>query len=291
MLLEGALAVVVILCCCAGLAMGVKSPKTGELLTGRAAWESRYQAKIVTQVDPQTGQPVIDPKTGREVTQGGWKNQRLKQNVGAFVEGGANFLHAIGIQFELGITIVAVLVASFAATTLDTATRLERYVVQELAGTFGIQPLRNKYLATAVVVSLAFIVALIPGPGGAGTGGLILWPLFGATNQLLAGLAFLVTIFYLWRRNRPVWFIIAPALVMLIMPAWAMLWNLFATKGGWLGLGTGQPNYVLVGIGVAILALQIWIVVEALLVWPRAKGVLEEALPPLSPRATAGSRT
>ncbi len=52
-------------------------------------------------------------------------------------------------------------------------------------------------------------------------------------------------------------------------------------------MGDREPNYVLVAFGFAILALQVWIVIEAMLVWPRAKGVLEEALPPLTPRRAA----
>ncbi|HCS55673.1 MAG TPA: carbon starvation protein A, partial [Planctomycetaceae bacterium] len=69
-----------------------------------------------------------------------------------------------------------------------------------------------------------FTVAMLPGPSGAyGTGGLILWPLFGATNQLLAGLALMVTFFYLWRRGKKVAFVAIPMCLMLLMPAWAML--------------------------------------------------------------------
>ncbi|MEZ6065317.1 MAG: carbon starvation CstA 5TM domain-containing protein [Planctomycetaceae bacterium] len=62
---------------------------------------------------------------------------------------------------------------------------------------------------------------------------MILWPMFGATNQLLAGLAFLVILFWLWRRNKPVWFIVLPTLFMLVMPAHALLVQLFATDGWW----------------------------------------------------------
>jgi carbon starvation protein len=75
-----------------------------------------------------------------------------KQTVGAFVEGGANFLAALRNPLRLGIAMIAVLVACFAATTLDTATRLQRYVIQELAGTLGARPLTNKYAATALAV-------------------------------------------------------------------------------------------------------------------------------------------
>jgi len=271
MLLEGALAVVVILACCAGLGMGVDDPRSGEHLTGRAAWESKYQARIKPLLDAQ-GQPVL--KDGQPLTTGGWKNHRLPQKVGAFVEGGANFLTTIGIPLKLAIAIIAVLVASFAATTLDTATRLQRYVIQELGASLRVAPLRGKYVATTVAVVTGGAIAMVPGPAGPGSGGLILWPLFGATNQLLAGLAFLVLVFYLVRRKLPCWFVILPAVMMLIMPGWAMLDQI---------LNDFWPNrsWLLLGFGTVILGLQVWIVLEAARMWPRAHGVLEEAMPPL----------
>ena len=133
---------------------------------------------------------------------------------------------------------------------------------------------------------------MIPAPGKAiGTGGLILWPLFGATNQLLAGLAFLVTFFYLWRRGRPTWFVAIPMTLMLTLPVWALLWQMFHPELGWAIKG----RYLLLGIGFATVALQIWMVIEALLMIPKARGVLEEALPPLPPKgaqaAMAGGRS
>jgi carbon starvation protein len=239
----------------------------GEQITGLEAWKTRYDVNK------------------------GWANFSLVNKVAAFIEGGANFLSAIGIPLKLGIGIVAVLVSCFAATTLDTATRLQRYVIQELAGTLRITPLTNKYLATAVAAGLGCLVALIPASAekGPGSGGLILWPLFGAINQLLAGLAFMVTVFYLWRRSKPVLFVLLPMLMMLFLPAWAMLWNMFNGQTGWLWKG----DFVLFGFGVAVMILQVWMVIEALLMFPRARGVQEEALPPLSHPAPlpAGSRS
>ncbi len=188
---------------------------------------------------------------------------------------------------------MGVLVASFAGTTLDTACRLQRYVVQELASTIGgkvgekntKQPmaplalLQNKHGATIFAIIIATGMAAIP-PGGAewswanaGKGGLILWPLFGATNQLLAGLSFLVITFYLWRRGRAVWFLVIPMIFMLIMPIWAMTYQLFIAPG-WLN---GEaPNLLLGGIGLATIALEIWMIVEAIKLFPKAKGLLEE---------------
>ena len=282
MLLEGALAVVVILACCAGVGMGKTITVAGDgaavaaqtkTLTGREAWRSTYKLGA--------------DENGKMRS---WGDFKLPAKVGAFVDGGANFLTAIGIPFKLGVGIIAVLVASFAATTLDSATRLQRYVVQELATTMHMKPLANKYVATGIAVVLGGAIAAVPGAGGiAGTGGLLLWPLFGATNQLLAGLALMVTVFYLWRRNKPVWFVLIPMIIMVVMPAWALLWQLFNGQSGWVGQMTEAgwkwtlSDHKLIGtIGLITFALQIWMIAEAVLMWPKAKGVLEEALPPLT---------
>ena len=261
MLLEGLLAVLVILSCTAGLGMGrfdLSLPETpaltaadGTVLVGREAWAKSYG--------------------------GGSFALGLGPKLAAFVEGAANFVTQVGLPLPLCVGIVAVLVACFAATTLDTTARLQRYVIQELGGTLGVKPLRNKYLATGLAVTLGLIVASLPGKAGAaGTGGLLLWPLFGATNQLLAGLALLVTAFYLHRRRRPVWFLAVPTLLMVGLPAWALSWQLFR-EGGWLATG----DWLLVGFGGLTLTLQVWMVAEAALLWPKVRGVVEESLPPL----------
>jgi carbon starvation protein len=312
MLMEGVLAVLVIVCCCAGVGMGQiqVDPETGRRvyavpekegaeaaalsgpaatrprITGRVAWNSYYPKREVM--------PDGEVK-------GGWSNHKLPQKLRAFIDGGANFLHAMGVPLDLAIGIIAVLVASFAATTLDTATRLQRYVIQELAAATRVRVFTNRFAATGLAVVLGCAMALVPAPGKAmGTGGLILWPLFGATNQLLAGLAFMVTFFYLWRRRVSSWFIVAPMCMMLVMPVWALLWQMFGSANGWwftasFATEQGRWNCVLLGIGLATLALQVWMVIEAVLMIPRAKGVLEDALPPLSPKESqptlAGGRS
>ncbi len=280
MLLEGALAVIVILACCAGVGMGkfeksVASADTaatsavtwqpllnadGQPVTGRAAWRAHYS---------------VDRS---------WNQYGLGNKVGAFIDGSANFLSSLSIPRTLGVGILAVLVACFAATTLDSATRLQRYVIEELASTTGVTPLTNKYAATLLAVSLGAAIAMLPGADGTmGKGGMLLWPLFGATNQLLAGLALMVTAFYLWRRGKPVWFFVLPMLLMMLLPAWALLWQLFAAETGWFW-SPGKHALLLV-VGLVTLGLQVWMAVEAIILWPSVRGVLEEALPPLPARA------
>ena len=211
-----------------------------------------------------------------------WSSFSLGSKIGAFVDGGANFLAAIGMPRKMGIGIIAVLVACFAATTLDSATRLQRYVIQELGTTLRLPPLRNMYVATLLAIVLGGLIAMLPNAAGErGKGGLLLWPLFGATNQLLAGFAFLVTSFYLWRRGKPVWFVVIPMIIMIVLPGWALVWQLFNSETGWW---FAPDKRLLMLIGLITLGLQIWMVVEALIAWPRAKGVLEESLPPLGKR-------
>ena len=285
MLLEGALAVVVILACCAGIGMG-KFEKPAAVGDGVAV-AAAYQPVLDADLKPIRGRAAWRSHYSVDRP---WASFDLGDKVGAFVEGSANFLATIYIPRTLGIGIMAVLVACFAATTLDSATRLQRYVVQELATSVGITPLTNKYSATFLAVALGCLIAMIPNASGEiGKGGLLLWPLFGATNQLLAGLAFMVTAFYLWRRGKPVWFIVLPMIVMMVMPAWAMLWQLFSTELDAAGQRIGWfwsagDNVLLVTVASVTLGLQLWMAIEAIFLWPSVRGVLEEALPPLPPK-------
>ena len=269
MLLEGALAVMVILACCAGVGMGkFDRVAQGTGMFASSQYVAAVNAEEVSVVGSEAWRSKYNPA-------GQWTDFKLPAKVGAFVEGGGNFLSAVGVPLKMGIAIVAVLVACFAATTLDSATRLQRYVIQELGQTLNVKPLGNMYVATTVALVLGFWIAWQPGPGGVrGTGGLLLWPLFGATNQLLAGLALMVTTFYLWRRNKPVWFIVLPMILMLILPFWALSWQLS-------NLFNFQDKLMLSLVAIITLGLQVWMVVEAMIAWPTAKGVLEAELPPL----------
>ncbi len=263
--------------------------KFGALVVAKGAWATRYQS---------------------------WKSAKgLGPKVAAFVDGSANFLRSLGIPLGVALALMGVLVASFAGTTLDTACRLQRYVIQELAATVSqglsggpndktdaplvlaaasqtrmtgnpVTWLTNKHVATIVAIVIAAAIATLPAPGKdwdlttAGGGGLILWPLFGATNQLLAGLSFLVITFYLWRRNKPIFFIVPAVLFMLVMPGWAMAYQLFIGSEDYPAwLGADQKNWAVIVIAGATLLLEVWMILEAIALWPRSKGVLEPQLP------------
>lgn len=301
MLTEGFLATLVIIACTAGIGMVANGQD------GHAVWLQYYQ---------QWGG---DSGLGTKLT--------------PFIEGSANMIGAVGVSHHFAITLMGVFVASFAATTLDSATRLQRYVIAELAGGGRGEPasqcaicdyslsgvpvgsacpecgsdkakqcrnpkwrvrscLTNRYGATLVAVTTALFFALsdaiavtwqsrgmFPNGSGrwreigslwsqdktlwyelnfqqAGLGGLTLWPIFGATNQLLAALALLVLSVWLRKSGRPSWMVLIPAFFMVTITAMAIVELAF---GFW-----DQMQFTLLVVSVVLLALETWILVEGL---------------------------
>jgi len=253
MLLEGSLAVLVILSCTAGIGMGIANLKSSAEATGSAT--------VFTEVNTSKPETVFGREAWNLRYDRPWREMNLGEQVGVFIEGGANFIGALGIPVHFGQGIIAILIALFAATTIDSALRFMRYMLQELAGPLRMAPLKNRYIATAVGLGLAASLALCKASPEApyGTGGLILWPLLGAGNQVVAGLTLLVGCVYLLRRKVPTIYLMVPALFMILIPLWAMSINIFASETGFLV----RKQYLLTTVGVAIILLACWLVVEA----------------------------
>ena len=187
----------------------------------------------------------------------------LSAKLSAFVEGSGVFLGGLGIPAQIGTVVVAVLVISFAATSLDTATRIQRFVIQELGAIYSIKPLTNRYVAGLVAVGSALALLLAASPKGPGSGGLLLWPIFGAGNQLLAGLTLLVISIWLKHRGKNYWITLGPALLLAVVTSVAMAINLMSF--------VDAENWLLLGISAALIVLEIWIVLEGIAVFRREK--------------------
>lgn len=190
--------------------------------------------------------------------------------LGAFLSGSGNviarpFVALFGSESSATITtfcrnLIAVVVVSFAMTTLDSATRLLRYNVEELARLARLKPLQNRYLSSLVAVLAIGYFALMRIDGK--PAGLTLWQLFGTTNQLLAVLGLLVVTVYLYRLGRPVIYTAAPMLVMLISVTWAMSLKLLDFYAGWRNKGD-LTNLSLLLVGGVLAVMSIWMAVEA----------------------------
>ena len=179
----------------------------------------------------------------------------LGNNIAAFIRGTTHFLQTLGIPEVIGGTFVAVIVVSFALTSLDSATRLLRYNVSEMGDTLRVAALSNRYVASGIAVVAIWAFAFIQVDGE--FAGLILWQLFGTTNQLLAGLALLAVTLYLLRRGKPLVYTAAPMVFMLLSTLTVMSANLtdFWNAGQWLLLAPAA----------IIFTLAVWLVVEAAL--------------------------
>ncbi|MBE0537826.1 MAG: carbon starvation protein A [Phycisphaerae bacterium] len=236
MLVEGFLAVLVIICVGAGIGMAYRVQATGEILTGHAAWSQHYAS---------------------------WQSaDGLAAQLSAVVTGAANMMRTLGLAEVVGVTLMGVFIASFAGTTLDTAVRIQRYVVGELAGDLKMPLLSNRWTATTFAVLTAAALAFASGADGKGA--LRLWPMFGAANQLLAALALLVVTMYLRRRGGWACIVAAvPCLLMLVITGWAMTLKEIEFYQA--------QNWLLVAIGAIIIALAAWMTVETaiLFVTPR----------------------
>ncbi len=179
----------------------------------------------------------------------------LGAKLSAFVDGGARFIASLGIPFETGQTFIAVMVIAFAATSLDTGARIQRLVISELARTYGIRPLTNRFLAGAVGIAAALLLAVTQ---AGGKGGLALWPLFGTTNQLVAGVTLLVVSIWLQRNGRPIVYTLVPMLLVAGATIAAMLGEVASY---WRNF---DEQWLLATSGSVILLADLWVVGEGL---------------------------
>lgn len=182
-----------------------------------------------------------------------------------FVQGAATLATGLMIPIQAAETIIAVIVISFAATTLDTSVRLMRYIINELGDEYEIRLFKKLHPSTAIaVVASAALVLLPEGPRGLGSGGYLLWPLFGTSNQLLAGISLLLITIWLHRKGRSIIYTLIPMIFLLFMTLWAMTGQVIFQ---WSGLGNADANWLLFSFGAIILGFTIWIFIEALVLF------------------------
>ena len=169
-----------------------------------------------------------------------------------FGTGMGNFLSILGIPFEIGLSFGILAVSTFLLTTLDTSTRLARYILEEL---INVSSTSSRYFSTLVTLALPVMftfVTLYDAQGNPIPAWRAVWPVFGATNQLLAGLALLVV--YVWqkKKGKKTIFIVIPMVFMLSMTLWALAQLIYQSGVSSIGI-----------ISAILLVLAIILVVEA----------------------------
>ena len=173
-----------------------------------------------------------------------------------FASGLSGFIAKLGLPVSVGKTFVALTISAFMLTTLDTATRLARFTWQELflpkegskRGKIGVV-LSNPFIATTLSVVLSGYMAF---SGSA----MEIWPVFGASNQMLAALTLLVVTLVLVRRKANFWIALIPMLFMTTITIWALV-NLIKVNFG--------TNYVLLGATSFLLVMAVILAGKAVL--------------------------
>ncbi len=165
----------------------------------------------------------------------GWSSAAgLGAKLTAFVDGAALFISSLGIPVAIGKTFIALIIIAFAMTTLDSACRLGRYIITEYGDQHNTAVFKNRYVAAGIMAGIAYLLAI--GTYGGKPAGLLLWPLFGTTNQLLAALVFATITIYLLKRRQPTWITGIPLVLVAVTTVYAMLWNIrsYVRDGNWL---------------------------------------------------------
>jgi|TARA_B110001454_G_C12714842_1_gene432212 carbon starvation protein len=178
----------------------------------------------------------------------------------AFVLGGGALLESLGIPMSMANTIMAVLVISFAATTLDTATRIQRFILNEFGLVTKIKLLSNRFFATAIAIIPAILLAFWnfsePGTGAVRQAGWILWPIFGASNQMLGALTLMVLTLYYWQKKKPILPLLIPMLFILVLTFTALIVN---------AINFYNENIILFGLTILLIFLILWMVYEGII--------------------------
>jgi carbon starvation protein len=190
-----------------------------------------------------------------------------------------NFLSSFGIPQALGTSFGLLALSTFLLTTLDTGTRLSRYVFEEFFDVWG---KKWHLLATAATLVLPLWLALTEYRDAQGQVIPVwraIWPVFGATNQLLGALALLTVAVWLKRTGRKTIFVVIPMLFMFAVTLLALallIWK--------------NDILVIRSIAIFLFVLALILIFEAARAFSGARVADDETLPVDGPTVTAGGK-
>jgi len=179
-----------------------------------------------------------------------------------FASGLARYLAMAGIPFSMALGFMLLAFSTFVYDTLDVCTRLARYIFQELTGWKTYAGGVGATLATLALPAIFLISTKEKGY-------LIAWPIFGTTNQLLAGLTLLAVTVWLARTGRPFVFALAPMCVMMLFSMWSLVLQILPVfRQGF----SGKPETAIIGVvGILLFSLALWLAAEAATVMWRCR--------------------
>jgi len=180
-----------------------------------------------------------------------------------FSSGFGNIVGSMGIPILTGSFVAllgAFMVNQFILTSVDTSTRLNRFIISEkFPRIFGAQNLKNRILIMFIILIPAWLLAVTNTYEA-------LWKLFGSSNQLIAAVSMIVAASFFISKKTKIKFIIIPAILMLVTTMAALLYLTFRT-GGYFS----ERNFILAGISLLMFILGLFVAKEGVHVLRKKK--------------------
>ena len=194
-----------------------------------------------------------------------------------YAEGLSRFVQQVGIPRDFARSFILLAFTTFIYDTLDVATRLARYIFQELTGWKG-----NGGRVFATLISLALPLVCVSLQMTDAQGNLIpawkvFWTIFGTSNQLLAALTLMTLSVWLARLGKPWWASAVPMVFVMVMTLWSLL---LMVKPSVMKLLSGAPTFDMIGlVALFLFVLALLLIVEALRgLWAVPKTVREHSV-------------
>ena len=175
-------------------------------------------------------------------------NSAKSNALNVFIEGSSGLLQQIGLPGAISTTLIVVLVVSFAATTLDSATRIQRYIIVEFGDASKLYFLKNKIIATLLSIVPAYFIATNDSLRNE------LWQTFGASNQMLAALTLMIISIYFFKKGKNIIPLVIPMIVIKAITISALIIKF-----------NSSTTILLKSINAFLITLIFWMIIEGLL--------------------------
>lgn len=192
--------------------------------------------------------------------------QDLPKLLVLYINGFAEVVQTMGISIDFGRAFAAFVILGLIAATLDAGIYVQKNLLAMLARRYHWPRLGEARVALLLTIGVVGALALYDGRG---QGGLSVWPLFGVWNQVLALGGFALIALALQRRQQPIWFVAAPAFLLVAVTAWVLPWQLV--------LWWSSASWLLFTCGGVLLALAIWLGWETVRAWKQDTGAAPHA--------------
>jgi len=174
-----------------------------------------------------------------------------------YANGLARYMQMVGLDYTIALFFALLAFSTFVYDTLDVATRLARYILQELVGWRS-----SAGAVVATVVTLIFPLTFLMLSKEKGY--LVAWPIFGSSNQLLASLTLLAVSVWLKKTGKNPLFTVLPMAFMLIASVWSLILQVEPMVRSLAGGPAVQTTDLISGIvGVILLGLTVCLAVDA----------------------------